>query len=151
MQGGLPWWRWTGTQLPVMQQIRTSVLPSTEAEIQHVTDVRRSCFLLPAKERKKKTHVSVLMINKEIPHLFAMQVGDLQTVSVADLLRLEHCVQVLHGDDSFGNLGLGWVAERFETLDWSREWSARREKHNSHLPWWSIWGWSLSWIEETSS
>lgn len=57
------------------------------------------------------------MINKEIPHLFAMQVGDLQTVSVADLLWLEHCVQVLHGDDSFGNLGLGWVAERFEILD----------------------------------
>lgn len=99
-----------------MQQIRTSDLPSTEAEIQHVTDIRRSCFLLPAKE-KKKTHVSVLMINKEIPHLFAMQVGDLQTVSVADLLWLEHCVQVLHGDDSFGNLGLGWVAERFEILD----------------------------------
>lgn len=62
-------------------------------------------------------HTSVLMINKQIPHLFAMQVGDLQTVSVADLLWLEHSIQVLHGDDSFGNLGLDWTAERVQELD----------------------------------
>lgn len=102
-----------------MQQIRTSAFLSTEAEIQHSYRRLTQLFSLAAKE--KKTHVSVLVINKEIPHLFAMQVGDLQTVRVADLLRLEHCVQVLHGDDSFGNLGLGWVAERFQILDLSRE------------------------------
>lgn len=57
------------------------------------------------------------MINKQIPHLFTMQVGDLQAVSVVDLLRLEHRVQVLHGDDSFGNLGLGWTAEQVQVLE----------------------------------
>lgn len=57
------------------------------------------------------------MINKQVPHLLAVQVGDLQAVSVADLLRLEHRVQVLHGDDSFGNFGLGWMAESVQGLE----------------------------------
>lgn len=56
------------------------------------------------------------MINKQIPHLFVVQVGDLEAVSVADLLRLERCIQVLHGDDSFGNLGLGGMAEQVQVL-----------------------------------
>lgn len=60
--------------------------------------------------------MSVLVINKQVPGLLVVQVGDLQAVSVADLLRLERRVQVLHGDDGFGNLGLGWMAEPVEGL-----------------------------------
>lgn len=70
-----------------------------------------------------------------------MQVGDLQAVSVADLLRLEHCVQVLHGDDSFGNLGHGWMEEPGSsirnaiTVNIKQESNQQHvEKHNSRLP-----------------
>lgn len=64
-----------------------------------------------SKRRAKKhnctrAHLSILMIHKQIPHALVVQVGDLQAVSVADLLWLENCIQVLHGDDRFGDLGL---------------------------------------------
>ena len=51
-------------------------------------------------------HLSTLMVNKQIPGAFLLLVGDLQAVSVAHLLGLENCVQVLHVDHTFGNLGL---------------------------------------------
>lgn len=57
------------------------------------------------------------MINKQIPYTFVVHVGDLQTVRMTDLLWLEYCIQVLHGDDSFGNLGLGFngrIEKRFQ-------------------------------------
>lgn len=75
---------------------------------------------------KKRTHISVLMINKQIPHLFIVQVGDLQAVSMADLLRLEHRIQVLHGDDSFGNLGLRWMTEQVQVLQTQSLWTLNR-------------------------
>lgn len=46
------------------------------------------------------------MVNKQIPRTLVLQVGYLQTMSVADLLWLEICIQILHADDSFGDLGL---------------------------------------------
>lgn len=48
-----------------------------------------------------------------------MHVGDLQAVTVTDLLRLENCIQVLHGDDGFGKLGLGFdegIEEGFQNI-----------------------------------
>lgn len=53
-------------------------------------------------------HLSILVVNKEIPGTSILQTGDLQAVRMTDLLWLENCIQVLHADDSFGNLGLGF-------------------------------------------
>lgn len=58
-------------------------------------------------------HLSILMVDKQIPHMFVLHEGDLQTMHVTDLLRLENCIQFLHGDDRFGDLGLGFI-ERIE-------------------------------------
>lgn len=49
-----------------------------------------------------QTHLSFLVINKQIPGAFPMHVGYLQTVIVTNLLWLKNCIQVLHGDDNFG-------------------------------------------------
>ena len=57
-------------------------------------------------------HLSTLMVNKQIPGAFLLLVGDLQAVSVTDLIGLEHCVQVLHVDHTFGYLGLAVVTGR---------------------------------------
>lgn len=51
-----------------------------------------------------RAHLSFFVINKQIPCAFAVGEGDLQTVSVVDLLRLKDCVKILHGDYGFGKL-----------------------------------------------
>lgn len=56
----------------------------------------------------KWPHLSILVINKQVPHALIVQVGDLETVSVVYLLWLEDGVQVLHGDDGFRSLGIGF-------------------------------------------
>lgn len=56
-------------------------------------------------------HLSVFVINKQIPHSLPLHVWDLQPMRMADLLWLENRIQVLHGDDSFGSLRLGFVSE----------------------------------------
>lgn len=56
-------------------------------------------------------HLSIFMINKQIPHSLLLHVWDLQPMRMADLLWLENRIQVLHGDDSFGSLRLGFVSE----------------------------------------
>lgn len=53
------------------------------------------------------THLSIFVINKQIPHSLLLCVWDLQSVGMTDLLRLENRIQVLHWDDSFGSLSLG--------------------------------------------
>lgn len=55
------------------------------------------------------THLPILMVHEEISCTLILQVGDLQAVSVTNFLWLENCIQILHGDDSFGNLRLCWV------------------------------------------
>ncbi len=79
-----------------------------------------AAFAKPRHKNKKiKAHLSILVINKQIPRTLVVQVGDLQAVSVADLLWLKNSVQVLHGDHSFGNLGLGFkgrIEEGFQKI-----------------------------------
>lgn len=63
------------------------------------------------------------MINKQISHTSVVQKGDLQTVRMADLLWLENCIQVLHGDYGFGELGLGFKERIEEGLETKRCWT----------------------------
>lgn len=51
---------------------------------------------LSVKSGEIKAHLSVLVINKQIPRALVVQVGDLQAVCMTDLLWLENSVQVLH-------------------------------------------------------
>lgn len=51
-------------------------------------------------------HLSILMVNKQVPCTLIFLVGNLQTMSMTNLLWLKFCIQVLHADDRFGNLGL---------------------------------------------
>lgn len=43
--------------------------------------------------RKQRLHLSVVVINKDVPRAVVLQVGDLQPVGGADLGWLECCVQ----------------------------------------------------------
>lgn len=73
----------------------------------HICQVKTRLYQrVEHKRSSTRAHLSILMIHKQIPHALVVQVGDLQAVSMADLLWLENCIQVLHGDDRFGDLGL---------------------------------------------
>lgn len=73
------------------------------------------------------------MVDEQVPHPLAVQVGDLEAVGVARLLRLEHGVQVPHGDDGFGNFGL--LAEQIGRLGSRTAVNVRRQRRGggSHL------------------
>ena len=95
-------------------------------------------------------HLSTFMVNKQIPGVFLLPIWDLQAVSVAYLLGLEHYVQVLHVDHTFGNLGLPVVAGRESVMHNTHGFVVQPDIHQMvhkkypRLLWQSIWVWTLA-------
>lgn len=50
-------------------------------------------------------HLCALVVNIEVPGGSVVLEGDLQPVRMSHLLRLEHGVEVLNGDDGFRTFG----------------------------------------------
>lgn len=50
-------------------------------------------------------HLTALMVDKEVPGVFLLHIGDLEAMLVAYLLWLEGGIQIPHWDDRFGTSG----------------------------------------------
>lgn len=55
---------------------------------------------------KKRAHLSILMVNKDVPGAVVLQIGDLQAVGRADFCRLENGIDTIYLHCCFRLFGL---------------------------------------------